>query len=263
MKHTTHTLSAIIIAKNEEKMLSRCLSSLNFVDEIVIIDTGSTDKTVSIAKTFTSHIYSAPEEATFSDWRSFGAKHATGEWILFIDADEQVTDQLKKEILDTISTDTTYVAFAIPRRNNLLGHDMKWGGWWPDYVLRLIKKKYLKGYVGDLHEQPVIDGAIGKLISPFIHTTHRNLSSMIDKTNQWSEIEARLMFDAHHPPMTIPRFFTAIFREFWNRGIVHLGFLDGYIGIIEIIFQMFSRFISYSKLWELQTVYAMKQKKSK
>ena len=125
-------------------------------------------------------------------------------------------------------------------------------GLWPDFVLRLIKKDKLKGWYGELHEQPKVDGEICHLKEPLVHTKHKSLSEMVEKTNEWSEIEARLMFESHHPPMNVFRFFTAGFREFWKRMIIQAAFLDGTEGVIYGMYQVFSRLISYSKLWEIQ-----------
>ena len=129
---------------------------------------------------------------------------------------------------------------------------MKHCGLWPDFVLRLIKKDKLKGWYGELHEQPIIDGEISHLKEPFVHIKHKNLSDMVDKTNEWSEIEAKLMYDAHHPKMNMFRFASAGFREFWKRMILQVAFLDGTEGVIYGMYQVFSRLISYSKLWEMQ-----------
>lgn len=244
------TISAIIITKNEEKMIGDCLKSINWVDEILVIDSGSEDKTLDIAKRYGARVVSVLNN-NFSAWRNRGAKEAGGDWLLYVDADERVTLSLRKEILKQVQNDT-FSGYAIPRRNILLGHKMKHGGWWPDYVMRLIRKDVLKGWKGKLHEQPEIKGETGKLKNPFTHITHRNLTEMVAKTNEWSEIEAKLMFEDDHPKMNILRFFTAMFREFWYRAIRKKGFLDGPIGIIEIIYQIFSRFVSYAKLWELQ-----------
>ncbi len=248
-------ISGIVIARNEEKMIEECLESLEWVDELIVIDNGSEDRTSYLAKKDGAKVFEykkAANQGSFSKIREFSLSKAKGEWVLFVDADERVTPELKREILEKIENLNGFSAFAIPRRNNLLGHEMHWGGWWPDYVLRLLRKDKLKGYQGELHEQPVVEGEIGKLRNPFIHVTHRSLSEMIEKTNKWSEIEAKLMFDASHPPMNIVRFGTAVIREFWYRAVLKLGFLDGPIGIIEIIYQCFSRFISYAKLWEMQ-----------
>jgi len=245
-----NTISAIIIAKNADGLIEDCLKSIKWVDEIVLVDDASTDKTISIAKKHNALVVNNKSDS-FARRREKGARMASGEWLLFIDTDERVTPALKKEILKE-TREGNVDSYAIPRQNIFLGRKMRWGGWWPDYVLRLIKKGSLESYTGDLHEQPVIKGSTAKLKNYFIHITHRSLSEMVEKTNKWSEIEARLMFEAKHPPMNVRRFATAMLREFWYRAVLKLGFLDGLVGVIEIIYQMFSRFISYAKLWEMQ-----------
>jgi glycosyltransferase involved in cell wall biosynthesis len=154
-------ISAIILAGNAENLIKDCLESLSWVDEILIINTGSTDKTVDIAKKFKTQVLTAPK-GNFSDWRNFGAKKAEGDWLFYVDVDERVTPLLRKEIQKVISKPKNQ-AYAIPRKNILLGHEMKHGGWWPDYVLRLMRKESLKGWKGELHEQPEIKGSVGKL----------------------------------------------------------------------------------------------------
>jgi len=243
-------ISGIVLVKNEEGLINDCLESLSWVDEIIVIDNGSTDKTIEIAKAKGAIITKSPI-GSFSDRRNLGAKKASGEWLLYVDADERVTPLLKKEIAETIKTGSNW-AYAIPRRNIFLGHEMRWGGWWPDYVLRLIKKDALVVWEGDLHEQPKIKGQMGKLKSPLTHFSHRSLAEMVAKTNEWSEIEAKLLYQSHHPKMAWWRFISVAGREFWYRGIKKLGFLDGVVGVIEIIYQMFSRMITYAKLWEMQ-----------
>ncbi|HEX6977574.1 MAG TPA: glycosyltransferase family 2 protein [Patescibacteria group bacterium] len=245
-------LSVLIIAKNEEKMIGECLESVGWADEVIVIDTGSNDATKEIVKKHGVKVVSYLKGKNYSEWRNYALKLVSNDWILFVDADERVTPGLKDEIRKTIEESGGFSAYAIPRRNVFLGHEMRHGGWWPDYVLRLLRKEKVKGYRGEVHEQPEIEGEVGKLKEPFIHITHRSLTEMVEKTNKWSEIEARLMFEANHPPMNVIRFMTAMFREFWYRGIIKLGFLDGPVGIIEIIYQVFSRFVSYAKLWEMQ-----------
>jgi hypothetical protein len=227
-------ISAIVLigGSYEKELLKKCLDSVSWCDEVVKIETTGVS-------------------GSFADWRNTGAKRAKNEWLLYIDSDEEVTPKLREMILQ-VATSNEFAAYAIPRRNIFLGHAMHWGGWWPDFVLRLIRKDKLKGWSGELHEQPVVTGTICHLKEPLIHQSHRNLSEMVEKTNIWSEIEAKLLYDSGHPKMNIFRFFSAGFREAWYRGVVKLGFLDGTVGIIEIIYQTFSRLITYSKLWELQ-----------
>ncbi len=243
-------ISAIIIARNAQGLIEDCLKSVSWADEIILVDTGSSDETVGVAKRLEAKVVET-KNGGFSEWRDLGARSAKGDWLIYIDSDERVTEKLREEIKRTI-LEGTDGAYAIPRRNFFLGHKMHWGGWWPDYVIRLIRKDSLVRWEGELHEQPKIKGKIGKLKESLTHITHRNLSEMVEKTNNWSEIEARLLFESHHPKMTWWRFFSVAFREFWYRGIIKLGFLDGPVGIIEIIYQMFSRMITYAKLWEMQ-----------
>lgn len=235
---TPPAVSVIILigGKYDKTLLKKCLDSVSWADEIVKVETDGL-------------------KGSFADWRNLGAKNAKGEWLFYVDADEQVTPKLKETIL-MVTPSGEFAAYAIPRRNIFLGHTMHWGGWSPDFVVRLIKKDKLKGWSGELHEQPEIEGTICHLKEPLIHESHRNLTDMVEKTNTWSEIEARLLYDSGHPKMNIFRFFTAGFREVWHRGIVKLGFLDGTVGVIEIIYQTFSRLITYSKLWELQLNHA-------
>lgn len=246
-------LSILIITKDEEKMLPGCLKTVVFANEVIVVDTGSTDKTIKIAKRSGAKVYKYTKGKNFSDYRNYALKKATNKWILYIDADERVTPELKKEILSTIEhpIENTFT-YAIPRKNIILGKELAHGGWYPDYVKRLYLKSKLKRWTGDLHEEPEYVGDIGHLKNSLIHDKHETIPEMVDKTNKWSEIEARLMFDANHPPMNIPRFLSAMYREFQHRMINQMAFRDGSIGVIMAMYQVYSRFISYAKLWELQ-----------
>src|SRR5258706_5450144 len=232
------SISAIILkgGKVDEFLYKKCLNSVSFADEKIIVDT-------------------SVQKGNFAEWRNIGAKEAKSEWLLYVDTDEQITQELAKIILQVVGSNE-FAGYAIPRRNIFLGHEMHWGGWYPDYVLRLIKRDKLVGWEGELHEQPKISGEICHLNEPLLQNSHRNLTDMVDKTNEWSGLEAKLLYDSRHPKMNIARFFSAGIREFWYRGFVKMGFLDGIVGVIEIIYQTFSRLITYSKLWELQLNYA-------
>lgn len=247
-------ISVIIIAINEEKKIGDCLESVNWADEIILIDTGSTDKTKLIAKKYKAKIYDYGN-GSYDKWRNEGLKKAKGEWVFYVDADERVTPLLKNEIFKTISVVRTENAFVVPRRNIILGREMKHGGWWPDYVKRLFRRKSLRKWVNSLHEEPVFEGSFGYLHEPLIHFKHTSLSEMVDKTNKWSKIEAKLLLDSAHPRMSWWRFVRIMATEGWLRLIKNQAFLDGTEGIIYAIYQMWSRFITYSKLWEMQTQY--------
>ncbi len=254
-------ISVIIIAKNEEKKIGDCLESVKWADEIIVVDSGSEDETVDIAKKHGARVV-RHTKGGFSDWRNRGAKEAKGDWLLYVDADERVTPELRREI-QSVTQKSLYNAYAIPRKNIVLGKELTHGGFGKfDYVKRLFKRDKLKKWTGQLHEEPNYSyegkittgkkGELGHLRNKLIHIKAQALSEMVRKTNEWSEIEAKLMYEADHPPMNVPRFFSAMFREFWFRMVKKKAFLDGSIGIIHAFYQVFSRFVSYAKLWEMQ-----------
>lgn len=229
-------ISAIIIVGGEydKNLYERCKKSLFWVDEIVEV------KTKNI-------------KGGFSQWRSEGLKRAKGSWILYVDTDEEVDRSLRDEILEIIKDkELTTGCFAIPRKNIIFGKEFKYGGQYPDYQKRLFLKKNLKKWTGKLHEEPEFVGELKHLENPLIHHKNSSISDMVEKTNKWSEVEAELMFKANHPKMNIFRFFSAGTREFVLRFVKQLSFLDGVKGVIYGMYQIFSKLISYSKLWEKQ-----------
>ena len=245
-------ISAIIIAKNAEGKIKNSLGSLGWVDEVVVVDTGSDDKTKEIVLNYGAKFYSY-DKGSYSEWRNYGLEKASGDYLLYVDTDEVVESSLEKEIKLILAKWPVNVScYAIPRKNIIFGKWLRHGGWYPDYVIRLFKKNELVSWENVLHEQPKYKGQLGYLINPLVHYKEKTLGEMVVKTNKWSDIEAKLMYDANHPQMNIKRFISAMFREFWSRFIQNLAFLDGGEGIIMGIYQVYSRFISYTKLWEMQ-----------
>ncbi len=243
-------ISAIILFGNRENEIEKCLKSIKWVDEIIGVNIGSNDRTQELIKKFRKDARIVKGgEGFFSKWRNIGANKAKSDWLFYIDTDESVTDKLRKEILKKIKVEK-YSAFQIPRKNFFLGKEFK--SEWPDYVTRLIKKDKLKKWEGSIHEQPIIEGKIGRLKNPLIHVTHRNLGQMLEKTIKWSWLEAENRYKAGHPPMKVWRFFRVMFTEFINQFFKKKRYIDGVEGWIEGIYQMFSVFITYVRLWQLQ-----------
>ncbi len=243
-------LTAIVIAKNEQKMLEACLESIKWAQEIIILDNGSSDKTIEIAKKYTDKVYSF-EELSFADLRNKGLEKSTGDWILYIDADERVTDGLKTEILETIES-TQNSAVALSRKNIIFGQEKKYGPFWPDWVIRLLKKTDFEKWDGEIHEQPKFKGALGYSKNSLIHLTHRNLDQIVLKSLECSKIEAKLRLKANHPKMTGWRFLRIFISETFNQGVLRKGFFNGTIGIMDSLLQAFSMYMAYVRLWELQ-----------
>lgn len=243
-----HNITAIILAKNEEEMLPDCLKSLSFCDEIIVIDNGSTDKTVQIAQSYHAKVIDFASD-DFSSLRNQGLKLAKGNWVLYIDADEQVSPSLSREIILKSHQDSTVSAYKIKRQNFYLGNHL-----WPqiEQIERLFKKNTLQGWVGKLHESAQVEGEIGLLHNYLLHYTHRDLTSMVKKTLEWSKIEAELRYEANHPKMSYWRFPRVMALGFFNSYIRQQGYKAGTVGLIESIYQAFSMFITYARLWELQ-----------
>jgi len=248
-------LTTIILTREKSDKITSCFNSLKSLRTriIIIIDTKKDNTEAEMfAKNKKVKYFKHEINNNFAMHREFALSKVKTKYVFYIDDDEEVTQALIKDIKKILSGEIEGNAFAVPRKNIIFGKEFKHTGQWPDYVARIFKKEKLNGFHGEVHEQPIVDGQIVHLKSPLIHYKHNDLSSMVEKTNKWSEIEARLMFEAHHPPMTIARFASASFREFWLRMIQQKAFLDGPEGIIYALYQIFSRFISYAKLWEMQ-----------
>lgn len=244
-----HTLTAIIIVKNEEERIRRCLTHLSFASQIIVVDNGSTDNTKKIAIDHNAKVIESSEK-DFASMRETGLREATGTWVLYIDADEEVGSALQSEIRKTITSYTNGkpTAYLLKRDTYYLGHH------WPyqDRVERLFVTRALKGWHGRLHETPVFAGATATLTNPLVHRTHRTIEEMLDKTNDWSVIEAKLRLEAHHPPVVWWRFLRVMFTGFTRSYLDARGWQAGTVGWIESIYQAFSMFITYAKLWEMQ-----------
>lgn len=246
-------ISVIVIAKNEEKNIQGCLKSLKFADEIIVIDNRSVDRTVEIAKSYGAKVY-IEAGSDFSRLRNIGKVKAKGNWLLYIDADERVTVELAREIKAKLK-DSSEVSYYYVMRNNFF-----FGKLWPlkEKIIRMMRKDALTGWKGSLHESPVVTGWADMLKSPLMHFTHSDLTAMIVKTNNWSDIEALLRFKANHPPMVWWRFWRVMLSSFFKSYIQEGGWKMGKIGLIESIYQTFSMFITYAKLWELQNIRKIK-----
>lgn len=246
--------SVVILTKDEEKVIKDCLESVKWAEEIILVDSGSTDKTPQIARKYKAKIIGvSSNKLEYARWRNEGLKAAKGKWVLYVDADERVTPKLKKEIQKIISrrkSDDT--AYSIPRRNFLLGKELHWGGWYPDYVKRLFLRRNLKKWTGDLHEEPVFEGLLGKLKNSFIHLQPETIEPMFQKSIRWSKLEAKMLLKAKHPPVVWWRVLRMGLTTLFDRLIKKQGFRDGAEGWIESIYQAFHTIIVYIQLWEMQ-----------
>lgn len=239
-------LSVIIITLNEEEVLERCLRSVIWAEEIVVVDAGSSDQTAKIARRmgvrFLQHDFT-----NFAAQRNFAKDAATKDFLFYIDADEYISPKLRASIEQAIEK-PQHEAYKVLRKNYYLGHE------WPrvEYVERLFVKKSLHEWVGRVHESPKIEGSLGVLEGYLLHDTHRNLETMLSKTLNWSKIEAEERYLAHHPQVTWWRLIRVMVTNFLDYYLRQGGFRIGTVGLIESIYQSFSIFLTYARLWELQ-----------
>jgi len=256
------TITIIINAGNEAEMIAPCLRSARFADELVFVAANSTDNTLQIVKKITpqAKIITVFDSygKNFAKWHNIGLKNATSDWVFHLDADERISPALKDEITSTIRS-PQHNHYAIPRANHFLGRRVKFGGSYPDYVKRLFRRDQLKKWVGQLHEEPIINGPIGYLQNDLLHFTHRDLSSMLAKSILWTDIEAKALHAASHPPIVWWRFLRMMLTKLWQRLIAQQMWRDGTVGWISVIFEMFDTFLIYARLWEIQT-YAAKSR---
>lgn len=243
-------LSVVIIAKNEESRIGACLESVKWADEIIVVDNGSEDNTIKIAEKYTSKIFETEEE-DFSQVRNFAMEKASSDWVLFIDADERVLKSLRNEI-EVLITFSQFSAYALSRRNIIFGKEVKYSPFWPDWVIRLLKKSDFLRWVGKVHEYPEFKGNMGYTKNSLLHLTHRNIDQIVLKSLEWSKIDAKLRLDANHPRMSGWRFIRILVTEVFKQGIARKGFFNGTIGVIDSLLQSFSMFITYVRLWEMQ-----------
>lgn len=244
-------ISVIVLNKNEEEVIRDCLESVRqLADEIIVLDGGSTDNSLEIAKEYKAKIV-RQKGKDFAAWRTEGLEQVEGEWVFYIDPDERVTPLLKNE-MQSVVDNPQCSAYAVPRRNFLLGKELRFGGWYPDFVERLFLRNKLKKWEGKLHERPVYEGELGYLANPLIHLQPEKIEPALEKSIKWSGIEAKLLFESSHPPVTWWRVLRMGATTIFERLVKKQGFRDGAEGWIESIYQAFHTMIVYLKVWELQ-----------
>lgn len=241
-------LSVIVITKNEAANIAECLKSVAFADEFIVVDSGSTDGTVELARALGARV-----EVT-SDWPGFGPQKnraldlATGDWVLSIDADERVTPELAREIQDTLAAPRADT-YEIARLSNFCGRDIRHSGWWPDYVLRLFKRGAARFNDAAVHERvvPVNGQPPLQLKGYFHHYPYDNLDALVTKINRYSSDAAAMMYAKGRRTSV----FGALGHSFWTFVRIYLirrGFLDGRHGLVLAVTAAAGSFFRYSKL---------------
>ena len=245
------TLSVILITRNEEANLADCLASLEGIaQQIVVVDTNSSDHTLEIAKTHGAVI------AQPTDWPGFGPQKnraldlATGEWVLSLDADERLTPALRSEIMTAIHHSAQVDCFAIPRLSWYCGRFIRHSGWSPDYVDRLFKRGTARFSDDLVHERLIPNGQVAKLKNPMLHYSFMNYSQVLQKIDRYSTASAEQAFSKGKKSSPL----TAVLHGIWaftRTYFLRLGFLDGPQGFALAISNGQGTYYRYMKLWQL------------
>lgn len=242
-------ISACIIAYNEERKIRRCLSSVTWCDEIVVVDSYSTDRTVEICREFTNRVYQH-EWLGYVGQRNYVRELSSHPWVFFLDSDEEVSPGLRDEILREFEKGVgPYVGFEFPRQVYYLGRWIRHGEWYPDIKLRLFKKKYGRTEGQEPHDKVVVNGPVKRLRNPVYHYTYDDIRDHVDTQNRFSTITAQQKFVEGSSFCWSDLFLRPLFR-FLKAYIFRGGFLDGAHGLVIAFISAFGVQLKYMKLWE-------------
>lgn len=229
------------------------LNSVAFADELIIFNMERSDTpAIKLFKQFKAKVINIVTPVVVEEIRNRQIQEAQSDWVLVMDYDEIIPSDLKDEILTLTDNLAACSAYAIPRNNYSLGFPLRHGGWERDYVVRLIRKADLLDWPKNIHSSPKVRGCTIHANHFMEHHKDESLSQMVDKTNRYSRIEAEQYFEGGLPPVTPLTLLRKWWMETLRRSIFKQGLLDGKIGLIQSLYQGFSVFISYAKLYELQ-----------
>lgn len=243
-------LSVVVITKNEQANITACLESVKWVDEIVVVDDNSTDRTIEIAQSYTDRIFQKKMDIE-GRHRNWACAQARNSWVLSLDADERITPELKEEIIKTINNPGEFKGFGIPRRNYIGNYWVKYGGWYPSAQLKLFKKEHFRWEEVEVHPRAFLKGHCGKLRADIIHYSYEDFEDFLQKMNKQTTLEAtkwvkdgRRMGLGRALRRTVDRFLRAFLRK--------KGYKDGTVGFVLAVFGGLYQILSYAKYWELK-----------
>ena len=243
-------ISACVIVFNEENKIRRCLQSLTWCDEIIVMDSFSTDRTVEIAREFTPNVYQHVWLG-YVGQRNLIRDKAKHPWILYLDSDEEVSPGLRDEILSELAVPgSKYLGYEFPRLVYFLGRWIKHGEWYPDVKLRLFNKEFGRTEGEEPHDRVYVRGPVKRLKNPIYHYTYDDIRDQNETLNRFSTITAQQKFVKDSGFRWTDLIFRPFFR-FFRGYFLRLGFLDGMPGLIIAITNGYGAFLKYAKLWEL------------
>lgn len=245
-------LSATIITRNEENKIRRCIDSLGFCDEIIVVDSGSEDNTTNVATEAGAQVISQAWLG-YGPQKQFAIEHAAHNWVLCIDADEVVSEPLRQSIEQAFTNNPTVSGFKMPRCNHFLGRPLRHGEGYPDLSLRLFDRRKGKWSDDSVHEKVIISGTVKQLTGDIMHYSEDSLFSYIAKQNEYTSLQAQQLYERGKRNGVSKSIFSPVFR-FIKFYLIRLGFLDGFPGLVHILIGCFNAFCKNVKLVELQII---------
>jgi glycosyltransferase involved in cell wall biosynthesis len=240
-----------VITRNEEAQIGACLESVQWADEIVVVDTGSSDHTLEICRKYTPYVETQPWDG-YAVAKNTALARATGDWILSLDADERVSTELHAAIaaLRQQPMDSLPDGYAIPRRNFLWGRWLRYGGLYPDYQIRLFKRGRGCFKARRVHESVHIEGRVVRLQQPLEHYSYQRLGDVIQRLDRYSDLAALDLRD-HGKVFRVPALVMRPVGRFLRNYVLKQGFRDGIPGLIMAVSYAYSVFAREAKLWEM------------
>jgi glycosyltransferase involved in cell wall biosynthesis len=242
-------LSVTVIALNQEANIGACLESVSFADELVVVDTGSSDGTVKIARTYTDRVLSTTWEG-FGRTKNYALGQARGDWVFSLDTDERVPPALKDEILAVVRANGPLAGYRVARRNYFCGRWIKHLGWYPDYTLRLFRQGQGRFRDREVHEEVIVDGPVGTLATPLEHYSYRNVSEYVIRMDRYARLAAQEMVKAGRRPCPGELFFRPLLA-FLHLYFIRLGFVEGVPGYGLAVLMSMYKFLKYYYLREI------------
>lgn len=244
------TLSVVVSAYNEEAALGRCLSSVSFADEIIVVDNESRDSTVEIAKKFTKNVYSQSNLLMLNINKNYGFSKVKSDWILNLDADEEIPKKLAQEIKSLLQTNPKHDGYWIKRKNIIFGKWITHGLWWPDKQIRLFRRVKGKFPCVHIHEYVSVEGQVGELANPYLHYNFETVHQYLTKIDRAATSEALSLKDMDHQFV----WYDAIrfpLSDFLKIYFAQSGYKDGLHGLVLALFQALYSFTVFAKYWEM------------
>lgn len=242
-------ISLVIITLNEEDNIARCIQSVPWVNEVIVVDSGSTDKTREVAESLGAKVYSQ-SFLGFRDQKQKATDLAKNDWVLSLDADEALSLGLSQEILKTFDTTPIHDGYTMPRLSFHLGRWVKHGGWYPDRQLRFFNRTKAKWGGGHVHEKVSCE-VVGSFKNNLLHYVFKDLSDQVDANNKYSTLGAQDLFDRKKKYSLIKQLLKPV-SKFLETYVWKLGFLDGWPGFVISVGAAYSVFLKFSKLKELE-----------